>query len=77
MAKRYDSLYDMLRKKPVVDAYQNTDNTENTENISLINNKVDNVKKVVKNKNLLRKFRVAGYAVYFYLFFPKYSKLFR
>lgn len=74
MERKYNGYYDKMTRKlkgtDTVDAAQNTEPT-----IILEKNEIKGSKNMKKTK-LLSKFRVAVYAVYFSIIFPKYSKAF-
>ena len=75
MERKYNGYYDKLTKKAkgidTVDVAQNTEPTVGVVEKSEIKGSND-----MKKSKLISKFRVAAYAVYFSIIFPKYSKAF-
>lgn len=75
MERKYNGYYDKLTRK--AKGTDTVDVAQNTEPATVVVEKSE-IKgtKDTKKSKLLSKFRVAAYAVYFSVMFPKYSKAF-
>ena len=75
MERKYNGYYDKLTRK--FKGTNTADVAQNTEQTTVVAEKNENKgTKGIKKTKLLSKFRVAAYAVYFSVIFPKYSKAF-
>lgn len=74
MERKYNGYYDKLTRK--FKGTNTVDVAQNTEPIAIVEKNEIKGSKDMKKTKLLSKFRVAAYAVYFSIIFPKYSKAF-